>query len=335
MAEGVTHTNVIRFAGNPILTNKDVPYASTLVYNCGVTRYRGRYVMVFRNDYNFTPDKTWHKFEGINLGLAFSDDGLHWDVQSFPIFEHIKNDENIWAYDPRLTVLEGRCYLTFCLDTRHGMRAGIAVTDDFENYELLSLSVPDLRNVVLFPERVGGKYLRLERPFPIYLRRNWGQVDRFDLWMSQSPDLVHWGNAHLLLAVEQVPFANEKVGPGAPPIRTTRGWLEIFHAVETAPVLGKNGWEENWNKMYVAGVMLLDLEDPRKIIGMLRIPLLAPEASYEVSDGFRNNIVFPTGVIAEPGGELKIYYGAADTVICLATTSVEELVQACLEAGPV
>src|SRR5574338_827436 len=307
-----TSKSINRHPHNPILTHVNVPFPSTLVYNCGVARFQGRYVMIFRNDYNFSPEKTWHKFEGINLGLAFSDDGVRWDVQPQPILEQLKSEENLWAYDPRLTVIDGRCYLSFCLDTRHGMRAGIAVTDDFQHFEVISLSVPDLRNVVLFPELIGGRFMRLERPFPIYLRRNWNQVDRFDLWLSASPDLTYWGDTHLLLSVEQVPFANEKIGPGAPPIRTSKGWLEVFHAVETASTLGKNGWEDNWNKKYYAGVMLLDLENPRKILGICPEPLLSLEAPYEVSGGFRNGVIFPTAVVPEQDGEVKIYYGAAD-----------------------
>lgn len=98
------------------------------------------------------------------------------------------------------------------------------VTEDLEHFEVLSLSTPDLRNMVLFPELIGGKYVRLERPFTIYIR---GGRDRFDAWISESPDLKHWGNSSLLLAVEQVPFANDKIGSAAPPVRTDKGWLTI------------------------------------------------------------------------------------------------------------
>lgn len=92
--------------------------------------------------------------------------------------------------------------------------AGSGVTDDFEKLEILSMSLPDDRNMVLFPEKIGEKYVRLERPMPVYSR---GGVDRFDTWISRSPDLQYWGDSSLLLAVEQIPFANDKVGPGAPP----------------------------------------------------------------------------------------------------------------------
>jgi beta-1,4-mannooligosaccharide/beta-1,4-mannosyl-N-acetylglucosamine phosphorylase len=324
---GELHSSPVisRHPANPILTAREVPYPAALVFNPGVTKYEGRYVMVFRNDYGSVDEQ---RLEGTNLGLAYSDDGVRWQVEPQPCFE-LAGDEIVRAYDPRLIVLEGRCYMCFAVDTRHGVRAGIAVTEDFYHYQVLSLSVPDNRNVVLFAEKIGGRYLRLERPFPVYSR---GGVERFDIWISDSPDLAYWGGSELLLAVEQIPFANTKLGPAAPPVKTPRGWLTTFHAVDTDPSRGKNGWEASWKKRYTAGVMLLDLEDPRKVLGVYREPLIAPEVSYEVSGGFRNNAVFPCGMILEESGEVKIYYGAADTVVCLVTADVDALIDLCLKS---
>jgi beta-1,4-mannooligosaccharide/beta-1,4-mannosyl-N-acetylglucosamine phosphorylase len=181
--------------------------------------------------------------------------------------------------------------------------------------------------MVLFPERLGGKYVRLERPFPVYGK---GGKDSFDIWISASPDLKYWGNTELLLGLKQVPFANDKIGPAAPPIRTSKGWLTTFHAVDIDHTRGKNGWEPYWKKRYTAGIMLLDLDNPYRIIGMCQEPLLAPEVSYEIEGGFRNDVIFPGGMILEDSGEVKIYYGAADTVECLATAHVYDLIRLCL-----
>lgn len=307
----------------PVLTREDIPYHATLIFNAGVTKFNGKYVMVFRNDYGTWGDP---KFEGVNNGLAFSDDGIHWDVQPAPCFA-MKTEEIHRVYDPRLTVMDGRCYLCFAMDTRHGLRGGIAVTDDFHNFEILSLSVPDNRNMVLFPEKIGGYYTRLERPMPVYSRGG----DRFDIWMSQSPDLKFWGNSQLVLGVEDVPFANDKIGPGAPPIKTEKGWLTTFHSVIRDNERGKHGWEPTWKKMYYGGLMLLDLEDPTKVIGMYKSPLLAPELPHETDIGFRTHVIFPGGLILEPSGEVKIYYGASDTVECVATADVNDLLKLCLE----
>lgn len=332
---------VRRHPANPVLSAKDVPYDSTLIFNAGVCKYQGRYVMVFRNDHGYADEAAWNvpgRQGGFNtdIGLAFSDDGISWTVEKQPClavadaveaaadFYRHRSHDILRAYDPRLTVIDGRVYMCFALDTTHGLRGGVAVTEDFHRFEFLSLSQPDNRNMVLFPERINGRYVRLDRPMPVYSRGG----DRFDVWLSDSPDLRYWGNHQLVLGVEDVPFANDKLGPAAPPIRTDRGWLTTFHAVDRDASRGKNGWEPTWQKRYTAGLMLLDLDDPAKVIGLYREPLLAPEESYE-TDGFRGHVIFPGGMILEDTGEVKIYYGAADTVECLATAHVDDLLGLC------
>lgn len=316
---------VTRCPENPVVTAGDVPYEAALVFNAGVVNYQGHYVMMFRNDFDCRDDSP-HPHR-TNLGLAFSDDGIHWEVQPKPCFD-LRTEEIRRGYDPRLTVIDGRCYVCFAVDTQHGVRGGVAVTKDFDKFEILSMTVPDNRNMVLFPEKVQDGFMRLERPFPVYGR---GGQDRFDIWCSTSPDLVYWGHSEMVLGVEHVPFANDKIGPAAPPVKTDRGWLTTFHSVDIDPNRGKNGWEDRWQKRYCAGIMLLDLEDPSRVIGMSKLPLIAPEAEYEVAGGFRNNVIFPGGMILEDSGEVKIYYGAADTVECLATADVGDLLNLCTE----
>lgn len=313
---------IVRYPDNPVLKASQVPYPSDLVFNAGVIKWKGEYVTVFRNDYGY---QSGTSFEGTNIGLATSPDGIHWTVKPEPIFA-MKDAEIQRAYDPRLTVIDGRIYMSFAVDTRHGLRGGIAVTDDFEHFEMLSMTVPDNRNMVLFPEKINGLYARLERPMPIYSRGR----DRFDIWISYSPDMIFWGKSELVSGVEDYPFANDKIGPGAPPIRTKAGWLALTHAVDRDPERGKNGWEDRWIKRYCAGVMLLDLENPSKVRGIYRQPLLAPETDYEVKAGFRTNVIFPTGMVDEGDGTCKIYYGAADTVIALATAKIDDLIGLCL-----
>ena len=314
---------VIKKLSRPVLTYRDIPYKAALIFNAGVTKFGGRYVMVFRNDYGSMDE---HKLEGTNIGLAYSDDGINWKVEPKPCFV-LRDDEIRRAYDPRLTVIDGRCYMCFAVDTNHGLRGGIAVTDDFDKFEILSLSAPDNRNMVLFPEKIGGYYCRLERPMPVYSRGR----DRFDTWLSYSPDLRFWGESKLVLTVEDVPFANDKVGPGAPPVKTEKGWLATFHGVIRDESMGKNGWEASWKKKYYAGIMLLDLDDPSKIIGMSKEPLIATDQAYEVENGFRCDVIFPGGMLLEDSGEVKIYYGASDTYECMATADVNDLLKLCLD----
>lgn len=311
-----------KYIGNPILSAKDIPYPATLIFNAGVCKYKGKYMMLFRNDYGYG-ENGLGKFTGTNIGIAESDDGIHWTPHSKPwIAWH--DEEIIRAYDPRLTVIGDEVVICFAVDTKHGLRGGIATTTDFVDWQIKSLSVPDNRNMVVFPEKINGKYCRLERPFPVYSR--W--CDRFDIWYSDSPDLEYWGNSRLVLGVEDVAYANDKIGPAAPPIKTEKGWLTTFHSVDKDTSRGKNGWEDKWQKRYKAGIMLLDLNEPWRVIGKCDDPILSPTEEYE-RNGFRNDVIFPGGMIAEDDGTVKIYYGAADTVVCLATAQLSELLDLC------
>lgn len=351
-----------RHPANPLLTAADVPYPCSLLFNAGVCKWQGRYVMVFRNDFGPKDAAEYRQrreneqpgFDGTNLGLAISDDGVRWQVADKPLisldearklFVPLAPHEDPAStvgrfYDPRLTVCEGRLYMAFAVDTRHGLRGGIAATDDLQRWELLTASVPDNRNMALFPEKVGGRFVRLERPVNAW-GGNWLEDDSAKLWMSFSPDLRYWGDSQYLLSSGEVAWANSKIGPAAPPVRTDRGWLTTFHAVwrhDDQP--HTQGWEPKWPKTYSAGLMLLDLEDPSRIIGRCERPLLAPAAWYETGEGegvpcdhwgFRPHVIFPGGMLLEDSGEVKVYYGASDTVECLATGHVDDLVKACLD----
>ena len=201
----------IKKLDRPVLTKDDVPYEASLVFNAGVVKYRGQYVMVFRNDYGPTEETYPDVRFKTSMGVATSDDGINWKVRNDTIFDNknrLPTDELKRYYDPRITIIDDKPYLCMAMDTRHGVRGCIAELDeDFKTIKILSASAPDNRNMVLFPEKIDGKYVRLERPFPVYSR---GGKDRFDLWLSKSPDLVYWGETELVLAVEDVPYANEK-----------------------------------------------------------------------------------------------------------------------------
>jgi beta-1,4-mannooligosaccharide/beta-1,4-mannosyl-N-acetylglucosamine phosphorylase len=181
--------------------------------------------------------------------------------------------------------------------------------------------------MVLFPEKINGKYVRLERPMPVYSRGG----TTFDMWISDSPDLVYWGNSKLVMGVEDVPYCNDKIGPGAPPIKTDKGWLIIFHSVDIDPERGKNGWEETWKKRYVIGIALLDLEDPSKVIGMSKKPLMVPEGYWELEEGYRTNALFPCGMLLEDDNTVRIYYSAGDAIVRMATAKLDDLLALCTE----
>ena len=311
-----------------ILSREQVPYDSALTFNAGVCRYGDGYAMLFRNDYGFCKQDFEDFYAGIsdntnprtNIGAAFSRDGRTWEVSPQSVFE-LKNDSIFRAYDPRLTDLgDGSYGLCFAVDSNVGIRGGIAVTEDMQIFEIKHISVPDNRNMVLFPEKINGYYYRLERPFL-------SNSSRYSIWISRSPDLIHWGESFPVLNAWNLPFSNDKIGPGAPPVKTSCGWLTLFHSVEIQD-FSFDSWCRGWKKCYCGGVMLLDLEDPSKVIAVSNKPLLVPEEKYEL-EGFRGGVVFPGGLIVENDGSCKIYYGAADTVECLAEANVDDLIEFC------
>lgn len=327
-----------RHPANPILTHRDCPFPATTVFNAGVARVNGRYVMVFRNDHGRWGDP---KFDGTNIGLATSADGISWVVHPRPVLDEERARDGLRhlypqrlgpdfirrIYDPRITVVAGRPLLCFAVDTAHGICGCVAATEDFERFDFLSLTSPDNRNMVLFPEKIGGEYVRLERPLPVYMR---AQPEAFPIWLSRSSDLLYWGKNSPVLGPDEVPYVNNKIGPATPPVRTRAGWLTPIHAVRKDEARRLHGWEERgWFKRYFAGLMLLDLDDPTRVLGLMRTPLLAPEAGYEI-EGFRGSVIFPCGLILdESSGEVRLYYGAADTCVALATGHVDDLIAAC------
>ncbi len=323
----------IKKLSKPILTKDDMPYAASLIFNAGVAKYNGKYIMIFRNDYGVSKEQFESGTRGLktSVGIAVSDNGIdNWTVMPEPLVDSADmHGECVRLYDPRITVIEGIPYLCLAKDTKHGICGCIAkLNESLDEIEIISSTVPDNRNMVLFPEKINGMYVRLERPFPVYSR--WHQ-DRFDIWISKSPDLKYWGESELLLGVENVPFANDKIGPAAPPIKTEKGWLTTFHAVDLDKSRGKNGWEDCWQKRYTAGIMLLDLHDPSKVIGICNEPLIVADEDFEQDGGFRQNVIFPGGMIAEDDGTVKIYYGASDTVECVATADISDLVELCTD----
>ncbi len=244
-----------------------------------------------------------------------SDDGINFKVNPEPIIYPLREIEKKYGghrFDMRITFLEDTyyCYHAIWLSSL-GCSLGLAKTDDFVHFEPLpSVAVPSNRNAILFPEKINGLYARLERP---------QDVDGSGIiWVSYSPDLIYWGNSKPL-DMPNTAWSTQKSGAGAVPIKTSKGWLEIYHATcFTAST-------EN----YYLGVMLLDLEDPSKIIAAPQKLILAAEKDYECV-GQVPNVVFTGGAIETDDGTLNIYYGGADTRMCLAQTTVDRLVDFCL-----
>jgi predicted GH43/DUF377 family glycosyl hydrolase len=216
--------------------------------------------------------------------------------------------------DPRITRIDDIYYITYVCYSSFDCRAGLALTRDFWSFERVGLiSLPDNKDVVLFPGKIGGRYARLDRPMTAISGRR-------DVWISYSPDLLYWGDARVVMTPRPGRWDGAKIGAGPPPIETERGWLLLYHGVRGTAC----------GQIYRLGVALLDLENPSRVVGRAEEPILYPAAPEDLLGDVRN-VVFTDGAIIEDDGELRIYYGAADQVMCLATANVNDLIALCLK----
>ena len=297
-----------RYKGNPILTKKDVPYPVETVHNAAVIKHEGRYIMLFRS----------HLRNGRSIiGMAQSDDGYQFQVSSEPFIT--PSEDGLWAEyeafgveDPRVSKVEGEYLITYSAYSRHGVRIALAKTKDFKSLEKIAfITQADYRNVVIFPEKINGMYVRLDRPH--------SEISPWSIWITRSPDLIHWGESQVVMKPEAYHWDEMKIGPGAPPMRTAKGWLSIYHGV--FPTMD--------GAIYRLGLALHDLEDPSKILAIGDSWILQPEDPWEVS-GYVHNVVFTCGAVPEEDGSVKIYWGGADTVMCVGVAQMDDLLEFCL-----
>jgi beta-1,4-mannooligosaccharide/beta-1,4-mannosyl-N-acetylglucosamine phosphorylase len=214
----------------------------------------------------------------------------------------------------------------FAMDMDAGCQLGLGQTDDFKEFRFLGItSNEDIRNGVLFPEKIGGKYLRLDRPNKA--RHSSGPTSGSTIWLSSSENLIDWTPVSAVID-GRFHYWDEFIGSGPPPVKTRQGWLHIYHGVAT---------HFGSSNIYQAGVMLLDLNDPSKVISRGFYNILEPRESWELS-GQVPNVVFPSGIIVKeydsdgyalPESEVFVYYGAADTCVGLAVTTIAELIKNC------
>ncbi len=319
---------MIRHAANPILTRADIPAVAphladvSSVFNPGAIHWQGRDWLLLR---------VQARSRETVLMVADSADGV-----KFTVRPEIITIDGLSAvstriyhiYDPRLTLIDDAIYIVFAADVDNACRLGVARTTDMRRFELISFdNTQDVRNGVLFPEKIGGRYLRLERPNQTTLQN--GVTTGSTIVLAASEDLVTWQRIGPVMQ-GRWHYWDELIGSGPPPIKTREGWLHIYHGVATHFAA---------SNIYQAGVVLLDLNDPAKVVARCRNNILEPREPFE-HVGQVPNVVFPSGLIvrdvdadgfAKPDAEVRVYYGAADTVVGLATNTVQELVDACRE----
>ena len=300
---------ISRYFDNPILTKDDVPYPVEMVYNAAVVKHNDEYIMLPR----------MHLRSGRSIiGIARSQDGFNFKVHDEPFLTPSSDSifgeyEEFGVEDPRICHIDGEYLITYSAYSRHGVRIALASTRDFIHIERIALiSQADMRNVVIFPHKFNGQYVRLDRPH--------SEISPWTIWISYSPDLIHWGRSKALIAPVSYHWDQMKTGPGATPIKTQAGWLNIYHGVY--PTMS--------GSVYRLGVALHDLNDPSKILGVADDWILQPEDPWEVS-GYVPNVVFTCGAVPEDDGTVKIYWGGADQVMCAGTARQDDLVKLCLE----
>lgn len=302
---------LIRHKTNPILTAEDFPYKMRAVYNSAAIKlFDGNYTMLCRvNQLN-------HK---TLLWGADSIDGIHFTLRdepfSMPEDKEWENATRSAYYDPRITYIDERYIVLLATEGDQGCRVAMFDSRDLKSLNFMCyINVPDNRNMVLFPEKtVDGRYMRLERPSTM---RAGGKGN---IWISYSPDLVHWGDSKEVLKSSSLwNYCYSGLGASTVPHKTSDGWLVIFHGI----------MNNCTTREYSAGAMLLDLEDPSKVLHVTEHPILYPQADYEMI-GLVEHVVFPCSMIVEEDETIKVYYGGADTVQCVATGTLKDLINAC------
>ena len=297
-----------RYTGNPIICRNPIPGVAR-VFNSAVVPYGEGYIGVFRGE----------QTDGIpHIYLGRSGDGISWtfDAEKIPFVD--KKGEPFmppYAYDPRLVKVEDTYYLIWCQDA-YGAALGMAKTKDFRTFTRVENPfLPFNRNGVLFPRRVNGKYLLLSRP------SDSGHTPFGDIYLSESPDMEHWGHHRHVMGPTREWWSNVKIGGGAAPIETSEGWLLIYHGVTGTC----NGF------VYSVGGAILDRDEPSRVLHRCGTFLLTPEEWYE-ERGFTPNVCFPCATLQDAAtGRIAVYYGAADTYVGLAFTDAETVVRYILD----
>ena len=302
---------LLRVAERPINTNPNI--VLTTIYNDAqkqlvVTEFSKNNPEIDFSDPRLiiTPTETYLTSIS-HLRLARSKDGINFEIDDTPAISAANVYETFGIEDPRISLIDGIYYISYVAVSPLGVTTCLISTKDFISFKRHGvIFCPENKDAVLFPGKVEGKFYALHRPVsPLFKKQ--------DIWIAESPDLLCWGNHCCLMWPNPGHWDEAKIGAGAPPFKTDAGWLEIYHGV-------------NRNNRYCLGAVLLDSNEPWKIIARAKKPILEPQTDYEC-DGFFGNVVFSCGLLCEDD-IVKIYYGAADTVICYAELSLKEIIEA-------
>ncbi len=296
--------SIWRHSENPVIGRNPIPGVAR-IFNSAVVPFQDGFIGVFRGE---TTTGRPH------LYLGHSKDAIHWEFEKDKI-EFTDEEGNpyqpLYAYDPRLVKVEDVYYVIWCGDF-DGAAIGMAKTTDFRKFlRLENPFLPFNRNAVLFPRKIDGEYVMLSRP------SDGGHTPFGDIFLSKSPDLIHWGeHRRVMVKGGDGWWQSVKIGCGPAPIEIDAGWLIFYHGVTGTC----NGY------VYSMGAALLDRENPVKVLGRTGCFLMTPEEWYE-ERGFVPNVVFPCATLCDAEtGRIAVYYGAADTYVGVAYTTVQKTV---------
>jgi predicted GH43/DUF377 family glycosyl hydrolase len=259
-----------------------------------------------------TTDVRVYNYQGLDylttvshLRLLSSTDGINFiEDQEYPRIFGKGRLERFGVEDCRVSKIEDVFYLTYTAVSDNGVGVGLQTTKDWKTFELHGMIFPPHnKDVAFFEEKINGKYYALHRPSSKDIGGNY-------IWLAESPDGLHWGNHKCLLKTRAGMWDSARVGGGAAPIKTERGWLEIYHGATT-------------DNRYCLGAFLMDLQDPSIVLSRSADPIMVPTERYELS-GFFGFVVFTNGHVIN-GDQLTIYYGAADEFVCAAHFSIQEI----------
>ncbi len=298
--------SVIRYSKNPIITKDQVPFKVNSIFNAGAVKYKDEYLLVCRIEMPTGRS---------SLLIASGSDGINFKLENTPCLTP-EYHNNFYKYvewgieDARVTQIENKYYLTYTGYSKYMPMVILAETEDFKNFNILGpITEPSNKDCTLFPEKINGNYWKIDRP---------SADGRHDIWISRSPDLLHWGGFEFLTEPAAGTWESDKIGISTPPVKTKDGWLVLYHGVRGFGI----------SYLYKIGVMLLDLKKPWIVLGRSKEPIIAPELDYE-RIGDVGNVVFSNGWIVDDDGKVNIYYSGADTNVCLATTTVDYLLSLC------
>ncbi len=240
-----------------------------------------------------------------HLRLVCSDDGINfYQPENYPLLQGEGEDEFFGIEDCRVSQIDDTYYLTFTAVSSHGVGVGLRTTKDWKNFERHGMILPPHnKDCAIFDEKINGKFYALHRPSSIDLGGNY-------IWIAESPDGIHWGKNKCLIKTRAQHWDSKRVGAGAAPIKTAKGWLAIYHGA-------------NAKHQYCLAGFLIDLNDPTLVIARSEEPIMVPIEEYEL-EGFFGQVVFTNGHVVK-GDELTIYYGAADEFVCGAKFSISEI----------